>query len=324
MIKRKIAILRGGPSSEHIVSLNTGRSVLDELCDDYHTTDVTIDKSGNWYVSGVCKEPGDILRQVDLVFNAMHGEYGEDGKVQQLLENLQIPFTGPKAFSAALSMDKAKTKEVYITHKLNTPLHKVLHKPDTEDKVAGIEVQAMLIFKTFLMPVVIKPVCGGSSVGVSIARDYKSLVETLISVYIDNDKIIAEEYIEGKEATVAVIDQFRGKEYYSLLPVEIRTPKEKSFFDYEAKYTGITEEICPGSFTKEESIQLQEAAIIAHKILGLRHYSRTDFIVHPRRGIYLLETNSLPGLTKESLLPKSLDATGIKYKEFLDHVISLV
>ncbi|MDA8611412.1 D-alanine--D-alanine ligase [Candidatus Pacebacteria bacterium] len=319
-MSHRIAVLRGGPSSEYDVSLKSGRSVIDTLNNsdaDYKIVDITIDKSGKWYKSGIEFSPIEALKEIDLVFNAMHGEFGEDGKVQQLLHSLNKPFTGPKALGAALAMHKAKAKEIYKEYGLKTPKYFVL------DKSADIEKSALEIFRAMQMPVIIKPVGSGSSVGISIARDYESLVETLISLFVYSDKLLIEEYIEGKEGTVGVIEKFRNKNIYPLLPVEIIPPKEKDFFDYECKYDGSTEEICPGSFSREESEMMQEAAIKAHEALGLRHYSRTDFIVHPRRGIFVLETNSLPGLTSESLLPKSLEPIGSNYEEFLNHVINL-
>lgn len=320
MIRKKIAVLRGGPSSEYEVSLKSGKSVLRELENDFDLVDIVVDKSGDWYAGGFKKDPQNLTRGIDCVFNAMHGEYGEDGKVQQLLQNLQVPFTGSRSLAAALSMNKVKTKEVYQNLGFKTPIYKVLDKPETEE---GIEFQARLVFNTFPMPLVIKPIDKGSSLGVSIARDFKSLVNTMKSLYATADKILIEEYIAGKEATLGVIEKMRGSDIYPLLPIEIRTPAQKSFFDYDAKYSGISEEICPGNFSQKESREMQEMAKLVHKSLGLSHYSRSDFIVHPKRGIYLLETNSLPGLTDESLLPKSLTPLGISYRDFLIHVLDL-
>ena len=131
-----------------------------------------------------------------------------------------------------------------------------------------------------------------------------------------------EEYIRGREATCGVVDDFRGHKTYPLLPIEIAPPAGKKFFDYEAKYSGQSTEICPSQFSIEEKRELGELAAAVHKLLGLKHYSRTDFIVSPR-GIYILEVNSLPGLTAESLVPKSLAALGVPLPHFLDHVVSL-
>lgn len=327
MIKR-IAILRGGPSSEYEVSLKTGKSVLETLgmTHKYYLKDIVLDRKGDWFIRGIKIEPETALRDVDCVFNALHGEYGEDGKIQQLLEKLNVPFTGTRSLGAALSMNKLSAKKIFAQNGLKTPFYKVI-----EDD-GDIELQAFDLFRTFVMPVVIKPLDRGSSVGVSVARDYQSLLETLISLYNRYDRLLVEEYIHGKEATVGVIEKFRNQDLYSLLPVEIRLPKGKLFFDYTTKYgwtpDGITniapcEKICPGNFSEQEKNDLKRVATMAHNLLGLRHYSRSDFVIHPKRGVYILETNSLPGLTNESLLPKSLEQVGSSYPEFLEHVIEL-
>lgn len=319
---KKIAILRGGPSSEYEVSLETGKAVIEALSNigKYKIVDVTIDKKGNWFVNGFESKPINTLRGIDSVFNAMHGEYGEDGQVQKILENLGVKFTGPTSLAANLSMNKEKAKEIFKSHGLKTPVHKVLSKPESE---GGLDLQAHLIFHNLPLPVIIKPANRGSSIGVSVAKDLKSIRETLESVYNYSDKVIVEEYIQGKEATVGVIDNFRNQNLYSLLPVEISFPKQNTIFDYGAKYSDSAEKRCPGKFNMSEAIDLQEIAKLAHQALGLRHYSRTDFIVHPKRGIYILETNSLPGLTRNSLFPMSFEPLGFKYEDFLDHVIDL-
>lgn len=315
----RIAVLRGGPSSEYDVSLKTGRAVMDALRDDHKVFEITVDHSGNWYRNGIKLMPIQALKDIDLVFNAMHGEYGEDGKVQQILQAINKPFTGPKALGAALSMHKARAKEIYKHCGLKTPKYFLVDK-NVDDDVERI---AFEIFRSMQMPVIIKPLNRGSSVGISIARDYESLIDTISSLFVYTDRLIVEEYIEGKEGTVGVIEKFRGQNIYSLLPVEIIIPENKDFFDYECKYDENTKKICPGSFSSKESKEMQEAAIKAHEALGLRHYSRTDFIVHPKRGIFILETNSLPGLTSGSLFPKSLESVGSSYKEFLNHVIDV-
>lgn len=313
----KIAVLRGGPSSEYEVSLKTGKAVLEALCDTHHVCDITIDQEGRWFKDGIEVKPAIVLRDVDVVFNAMHGEYGEDGKVQQLLESINARFTGPRAFGAALAMHKAKAKEVYKAHGLKTPLWFVAVKtPDTE-------LQARDILKQMPLPVILKPVDRGSSVGITIANSFHALVDGLNALYQYVDSVLVEEYIRGKEGTVGVIEQFRNQELYPLLPIEIIPPAHKPFFDYECKYDGSTRKICPGTFTRNESEEMQRAAVAAHRALGLRHYSRTDFIVHPRRGVYIIETNALPGLTGESLLPAALAPVGATYRAFLEHIITL-
>jgi len=132
-----------------------------------------------------------------------------------------------------------------------------------------------------------------------------------------------EEFIEGKEATVGVIENFRNKNIYTLPPIEIRVPKTNDFFDYEAKYNGQSQEICPGNFSSQEKEELERMASLIHTGLNLSHYSRSDFIIHPQKGIYALEVNTLPGLTNESLFPKSLNAVGSDISEFINHLLKL-
>ncbi|MCB9805933.1 D-alanine--D-alanine ligase [Candidatus Nomurabacteria bacterium] len=319
MKRRKIAVLRGGPSSEHEVSLKTGRSVIDTLKDDHDILDVVIDKQGKWFVNGIEKKPTEVVRLMDVVFNAMHGEYGEDGQVQEILEILGVPFTGPKKLGAAISMNKQKTKDILKKAGIKTPNYKS-YNLKSKDEVGEV---SRKIFNSFSFPLVLKATSKGSSVGVYIVQNMEELRDALCKLYQESPDFICEEYIKGKEGTVGVIDCFRGEDSYSLLPIEIVPPDSKQFFDYECKYDGSTKEICPGNFTKAESQEMQRVAKLAHELLGLRHYSRSDFMVHPKRGVFFLETNSLPGMTSESLLPKAVKAVGSTYKDFLEHVIDL-
>ncbi len=317
MSKTRIAVMRGGPSSEYDVSLKSGSSVLSHFRQNekYDVHDVLIDKEGNWHLQGVPVSPSDLSRKVDVVFNALHGEYGEDGKVQRILESHNIPFTGSNSFSSAVGMNKALTKNIFSQHDIKTPYHIILNKDEIDaDRIYNL-------FRTFPHPSIVKPMTGGSSIGVMMVNSYDDLIDALTKAFHYGDSVLMEEFIGGKEATCGVVDNFRGKELYALLPIEIRKPKENDFFDYESKYNGKSEEICPGNFSSDEKSQLQSLAQKIHKALGLRHYSRSDFIVHPRRGIYALEVNTLPGLTSESLLPKSLAAVGCTLPEFLDHLI---
>lgn len=321
MHKVKVAVLRGGPSSEYDVSLKTGQSILKSLGEHYDVTDVLIDKQGVWHTRGLAKTPNDVLKHVDVAINAMHGKYGEDGTVQRILETFNMPYTGSDSLGSALGMNKHAAKQVFKSKGIKTPYYETLQK--LADIPGSIEEQAAKIFKSFPLPAVIKPVSSGSSIGVSIVRNLEELEEGLRKAYEFGDQIIIEEFIQGKEATCGVINDFRNSEVYPLLPIEIR-PKSSHFFDYNSKYNeGGAEEICPGNFTDFEKYAIQSAAIEAHKALNLRHYSRSDFIVHPRRGVYLLEVNTLPGLTPESLFPKSLKAIGSSISEFLDHIVKL-
>jgi D-alanine-D-alanine ligase len=148
-------------------------------------------------------------------------------------------------------------------------------------------------------------------------------VAALANAFKYSDTVLVEEYVTGREATVGVVDGWRGKDHYSLPAIEIRRPGGKGVWDYQDKYSGATEEICPGAFSPAEKAALEAMAVAAHRALGMRDYSRSDFIISPRGQIYILETNSLPGLTSESLLPKAIKAVGSDYGQFLDHLVSL-
>lgn len=311
MSKIRVAVLRGGPSAEYGVSLETGKSVLQHLPEHYEGRDILIDKTAVWHYRGLPFSPQEISRYADIIFNALHGEYGEDGQVQNILDKTGLPYTGSGALISAMTMNKAIAKEIFRRAGLKVPAGRLL-KP---------EEQASEVFQTISPPWIVKPADRGSSVGLFIAKNFTELSHAIAECFRFSSQVLVEEYIKGKEATVGVIDNFRNQKHYALPAIEIRKPSGKSVWTYDDKYNGATQEICPGVFTSEEKKKLEELAVAAHQSLGLNHYSRSDFIIHPKRGIYLLETNSLPGLTSESLLPKALAAVGCPYPEFLDHVI---
>jgi D-alanine-D-alanine ligase len=317
MQRIKVAILRGGPSSEYDVSLKTGKNVLNNLSDKYIPTDVIIDKKGSWFVDGISTSPQKISDSVDVFFNAMHGEYGEDGKVQQILDGFGAKYTGSKALASAIGMNKVLAKELFKQFGLKTPIFRVVRKDD------DLQAVAKNIFGSFPMPAIVKPGGSGSSMGVSVVKTLKEIIPAIKDALKFSDVVIVEEFITGREATCGVVENFRNKSVYPLFPVEIIKPTKSVFFDYNAKYGGGTKEICPGNFTTKEKNTITQMAVDAHIALGLRHYSRSDFIINPKRGVYILEVNTLPGLTKESLLPQSLKAIGVSLSDFIDHVITL-
>ncbi len=314
-----VAVLRGGPSSEYEVSLKTGTSVLEALNKEkYEPRDIFIDRAGNWHLHGMSMSPERALRGSDVAFNAMHGGYGEDGEVQRLLDTFSLAYTGSNAAASALAFNKQHTKQAVKKIGIKTPRALVVSPPEDGD----MEKLAFNIFRTFPHPAVVKPVIGGSSVATTIVNDFHTLQWGLEQALEVAPKALIEEYIKGREATVGVIDNFRGEKTYALMPVEIIPPASQPFFDYHAKYSGESIERVPGNFTHREKEELMYMARRAHEALDLSHYSRSDFIVS-KRGIYFLEVNTLPGLTPQSLLPKALNAIGSKLSEFLDHVITL-
>jgi D-alanine-D-alanine ligase len=318
MTRVRVGVLRGGPSVEFEVSLKTGQTVLSNLPEKYQGIDILIDKNGVWHKEGVEIKPEDVFKNVDVVFNALHGEYGEDGKVQQLMDQFSVWYTGSKALASALGMNKALAKKILKQHDIKIPIYLDFSK----NKVDINEITHK-IFTSMPMPVIIKPADRGSSLGLTKAWNLREIEDGLNKAFEISDNILVEEFIRGRESTCGVIDSYRGQDCYSLLPVEIIINDKDRVFDFENKYNGTVREVCPGNFSKEEKDIIQETAIKVHKLLGLRHYSRSDFIVTAKRGVYFLEVNTLPGLTDQSLLPKSLEAVGITLPHFLDHILQL-
>lgn len=317
MTTLRVGVLRGGPSHEYDVSLRTGAHILENLSlEKYRPLDIFIDKKGEWHVGGMPLTPAKALEHIDVALIAMHGEYGEDGTVQKILEQFGVPYTGSASYPSSISFNKHLAKELAKKTGVKMAPHIIV------DITNDLERRITEIFRTFPHPTVVKPLAAGSSHGVSIVHSFEDLRGALAKAFEISPKAIIEQYMRGREATCGVIDNFRGEDVYALLPIEIIPPKQAGFFSYEAKYDESSQEICPGNFSAEEKAELQSAAKAIHQALGLRHYSRSDFIVTPR-GIYFLEVNTLPGLAPECLVPKSLDAIGCSMSDFLDHLVSL-
>ncbi|MFZ2167929.1 MAG: D-alanine--D-alanine ligase [Minisyncoccia bacterium] len=313
-----VGVLRGGPSREHDVSLRTGAAMLANLPEDrFLARDLYIDKLGQWHDRGRPTTPDRALRQIDVALVGLHGEYGEDGEVQKLLERFGVPYTGTGSFGSYLAMHKLMAKMHAREAGLLTPDFR--HVERVED---GPEIVHEII-RTFAQPVVVKPVGWGSSIGVSIVGGYAPVLAAIEQLFAEGaGSVLVEEYIRGREATAGVVEGLRGEELYLLPTIEIIPPAEAGFFASHVKYSGDTREVCPGNFSRVIHEDLQLAAKTMHRALGLRHYSRSDFIVTPK-GVYYLETNTLPGLTEESLIPKSLAAVGVPFPDFLSHLVGL-
>ncbi len=318
----RVGVLRGGPSAEAEVSLNSGSAVIQAINDNfshkYQVHDIFVDRSGSWYIDGTPISISGLHSRVDVVLNALHGTYGEDGKVQSLLEWHNIPFTGTGSVGSAVGMNKIMTKKLFDIHGIKNPFavsidsNEIKSNPDKVMKV---------LFTSLILPAVVKPSASGSSVGVSVVRNYNDLLPALEQASWHSDMVIIEEYISGIEAICGVIENFRSHDLYALPPIEIR-PKT-GFFDYKAKYENESEEIVPATFSHKLKKDIETLAKKIHETFGLRHYSRSDFIIHPRRGIFVLEVNTLPGLTKESLFPKALRAVGSDLHHLVEHLIEL-
>lgn len=315
MQRTRIGVLRGGVSDEYEISLRSGANILKHLDPGtYIARDILLTKNMEWIMDGLLVDILTIANSVDLIWIALHGEFGEDGKIQHLFEQFHIPYTASGVLPSAFAMNKQLTKERFKEFGIRTPTGVVIEKDD------DLEEAVFSIFKSFAMPVFIKPVIGGSSNGMSIARNIEQLMDGIENAR-KYGAVLVEECISGKEATCTVIDGQNGK-VYALTPIEIIPDKDREYFDYQAKYEGKSQELCPGNFSQQEDAALRKLAVAIHKGMDLKHYSRSDFIIS-ERGIYALEVNTLPGTTEQSLVPKSLSVSGITMPEFIDHVIGL-
>jgi D-alanine-D-alanine ligase len=314
---KRVAVLRGGPSSEYDVSLKSGAAVLNALRKlDYPHKDITITKKGEWLESGIARSPEKALEAVDVVFIALHGEYGEDGQVQRILQRLNLPFTGSSAFSSAVAFNKELTKHSLKDHGIKMAKHRKVDRSSLHNLQSEIE----YISSTMHSELFIKPLASGSSIGARYVGTHAPLRDALSELLELYDAVMVEEFIRGKEATVGVLEGFRDHDIYALPPIEIVPPNGQPFFSNENKYNGTTEEIVPGRFSYDEKAALVDAAVRIHKALHCQHYSRSDFIVKNGE-VYFLEINTLPGLTDESLLPKAAAAVGLTFDELVRHLV---
>jgi len=248
----------------------------------------------------------EICRLADVVFLGLHGTCGEDGKIQAVLDQLGVPYTGSGCLGSALAMDKHLTKQIVSAEGVHTPAWKYVKYTvsDIDDIVTGTP-----------LPCVVKPLDSGSSVGVSIPETPEALKAALLE-NLHRGEVLIEEYIKGREIDVGVLDD------RALPSIEI-TPK-RGFYDYENKYQpGATVEVTPAPLDPAVERKLGEAALIAHRKLGLRAYSRADFILDEKGTIWFLEINTLPGMTPTSLLPQEAAAVGISYEDLCQRIVDL-
>lgn len=308
--------MRGGPSPEYGVSLMTGANVLRNMPEKYEASDIFISKDGEWHTSGIARSPQKILKQFDGAFNALHGKYGEDGGVQTLLETFNIPYTGSSRVPSASTLNKRLAKKILSGAGISMPEHFVL-RPE-EANPGFLE----KVFDEFSHPLVVKPLLGGSSMAVEVVDTPDAFLRAVEAAMEGDSSVMVEEYIEGREASCGVLESSSG--LVALHPVEIIIKSPKKYFDYDSKYgPESAKKTCPSDLPVRKKDLIQRLALKAHETLGLKHYSSSDFIIHPKRGIFLIEVNALPGLTQYSLYPRELSAAGINLSDFIDHTLSL-
>ncbi len=320
----KIGVIRGGPGEDYDTSLLSGAHVLEVLNETHRPIDIFISKDGTWHMQGVEKSPEKILKNVDVVWNGLHGEFGEDGRIQEILNHSGVKYTGSEKYPSAIAMNRWLTKEHLKQIGVKTPTYALVRQTDE------LKEKAKEIFGSIPSPLIVKPVKGSSALKIKLASTYLELYNALYDVLSEVSDALVEEYVTGKKASAGVIDNFRNNKIYSLPPVEVRYGGEKSkkaedgdIFDLHSKFKGESEEICPGNFTEKEKRELEALASAVHSHLGLRHYSRSDFIVSPKRGVYFIEVSTLPSMTKKSIMPLAIKSVGASIKDFVHHVLLL-
>ncbi|MBI2003492.1 MAG: D-alanine--D-alanine ligase [Parcubacteria group bacterium] len=316
--KIRVGVIMGGPSSEHEVSLATGENILKNLDQRlFEPVKIRILRDGKVWFAGRYAKLEKAVKSVDLCFLATHGEFGEDGRLQAVLESYGVPYTGSGVLASALALNKAKSRQFFSASGLKAP--KTLFVKEDENFKSQLK---FFINKLVKMPVVVKPCSRGSSVGVSVVKRRNLLNKAIQNAFRYDPEVLIEEYIGGREFTCGVIEKkANGATEITALPVtEIIPNQEHDFFNYEAKYmAGASQEIVPAQVSEHLAKEIQEAAVRAHTVLGCKDYSRSDFLVKKGK-VYILELNTLPGLTENSLIPKALKTAGWSIRKFLSNV----
>lgn len=298
-----IGVLMGGPSGERDVSLTSGSKVYDALArQEYRVEKIVFDDPDALV---------DELTQVDVIFNCLHGGLGEDGTIQLLCEMLERPYTGSRPLACVRAMDKLLAKDAFRTVGLRVPAH--LESRDEPGAEWPARVEGELGF-----PCVVKPVRQGSSLGVRIVREPSQLVDATRATRTVYGECFVERYIPGVELTAGIL-RLEGEDR-ALPLIELRPKRE--FYDYEAKYTpGMTEFIVPAQLDTHVAQRAQEAALQAHRALGCFGFSRVDMRVTPEGDVYVLEVNTVPGMTETSDLPQAAAAVGIPFDELVERML---
>jgi D-alanine-D-alanine ligase len=305
MKKIRLALLSGGVSSEREVSLNSGAQVFEALDKDKY--EITSYDPKTDLPQLVMDALG-----IDAALIILHGPFGEDGTVQGLLDLLDIPYQGAGVLGSAAAMNKLVAKRLYKGAKVPTPSYLSFYIKD--------EINIPEVIGSIGLPLVVKPARAGSSVGMSIVKTKEKLKGAIAFGFKHDDTLIMEAYVKGTELTCGVL----GNNTLEALPViEIIPGASHEYFDYEAKYVaGETQEICPARIDEQTTLRVQQLAIKAHKALILKGYSRTDMILKDGE-LFVLETNTIPGMTATSLFPQSAQVGGYSFSALLDKLIQL-
>lgn len=305
----RIGVLMGGRSAEREVSLRTGEAVCRALSKaGYDTLKIDV---GSDLVDNLKKEG------VELAFLALHGRYGEDGTIQGMLELLDIPYTGPGVLASALAIDKIATKKMLLYEGLPTPRFMQVKQKDALS--AGLPETAEKVLQEMGLPLVVKAPTQGSTIGVSFVHKMEDVVQALELAYRYDRVALVEQFVEGVEVTASVL----GNDNPVALPL-IEIVSATGVYDYEAKYTsGMSDHIIPPRIPEEQQTVVKELAVRTFQALGCRGLARVDFIVEQEGRAYILEVNTMPGMTATSLFPDAARAAGIEFPQLVDQIVKL-
>lgn len=319
MARTSVGVLRGGTSSEYDLSLKTGAAMLAALPEDrYDTRDIFVDKRGYWHLRGTPVDASRALSQVDVVLNALHGGVGEDGTVQRILELAGVPYAGARPQAASLSLNKVRAREAMQRAGIRMPQAVSF----TLGNALTTGEMAQFAFSQFGPPYMVKPVQEGSSAGIRMAMTPLELPDVIGDVLDAFGAALIEQYIRGQEASIGIIEDFRGEELYALPPAHVLLPEGSRFIEQAHYQEGNLRHNVPSNFTHAEKRAIAELARAAHCALGLSHFSRADVILTPRT-VYLLEVDAVPGLYPGGSFQPMLESVGSSVREFLEHAIDL-
>jgi D-alanine-D-alanine ligase len=307
--KKRTGVLMGGISAEREVSLRSGKAVCRALKSLGYPV-VAIDAKGDF--AATLKK-----QKIKRVFIALHGGHGENGAVQGMLEIMGISYTGSGVLASALAMDKVASKKIFLYHKIPVPQFHIIARGESNVRGEGkgpSHLAPHASLGSLKLPVVVKPATEGSSVGVEIAKDRKAFHAALQAAFRFGETVLIEKYIKGKEVQIAILDD------KVLGGVEVRPSRE--FYTYEAKYTaGLTQYIFPPDLDPETAHKAEAAALAAHRALGCSGATRVDLIIDRQRNPYVLEVNTIPGMTETSLLPKIAKNAGLEFPELIQRIL---
>jgi D-alanine-D-alanine ligase len=312
---RRVAVLKGGRSLERAVSLRSGGQVQDALQRLGHEV-LPIDVGADLVPRLLDAQPG-------VAFVALHGRDGEDGTVQGLLEAIGVPYTGSPPTGCARATDKALAKRLMREAGVPTPPFHALRERSIKELGAAAALPA--IERDLGFPLVVKPAVGGSALGVKFARASEELPAALVGAFSYDATILLERYVAGRDLAVSVLGAPPGESGAPLaLPVVEAVPREEEFYDYESRYEiGMTTFVCPAELPTETTMRAQELAVEVYELLGCHGLARVDLMLEREGGgLWVLETNVVPGMTETSLLPQAADAAGIGFDELVERILA--